>query len=692
MGLGRFLRHYLGQRPDLPTYLGGWCATLSWFFLVAVTIGYRPLFWVLGALTTVGFAVSFVLRGWREGGHRRAVDAVLGSSTLVRLGVLLAVLLALGRLGPLPWLVPEVAHGEEEWLIGTLFCWTMTLYSFGLVSEGMIAFASVPGVSMLGLMGTDNINPEVGVAFLCFLLGNVLMLSNMALGHYLGRRRRGPTGAELARWLGDQFIVAGLTVGVTAFLAIACGALLQVATPRFFVPGLRVPVLRGAGFRGYAAFAEQLEIGTGGPLEATPVLRVKTDRPVLLRRRVFDRIEGRTWSSAAREPQDLPARQDQVRLTPNATAAEALKATAIVRQRITFLAPVELAVAPLATSLTWQRGVRPPFVPLDAYGNVRLPQPPGTVVEVTSTVPAPTVEQLRFAPPTPPGARMRSLLEVPLTARAVIERTVQQLELADLAPYDAAERIQRFLERGFAYDATVVVPPTVPSPMEWYFEQRRGACDLIATAMVLLARGAGIPARLASGYSEGQSENGEQLIRLRDAHAWAELYFGEFGWIAYNPAVPGAADRAGGLLTDHQRDVLRRLRWGTVPGLALALWLAWYVGGELRRRRRRFRAQAAGLVAERYCAALALLAARRLGRQRHETPREHLLRLRDAQPDAPWLPALTRLTGWYERVRYGLASLSDDERDQVHPTWRELRRALRHRQQQLLQSERQPVE
>ncbi|NUQ00448.1 MAG: hypothetical protein HUU35_11405, partial [Armatimonadetes bacterium] len=297
-GLGTIL----GKRADLPTYVGGWLASLSWLSVVGWTVGDLPFNLLIFGLTTVGFAVSFWLRGFVDGPHWPALRAsVLGPSTFLRVLFMVGGVLP-GLFGRQPFaaLVPDVAVGTPEWLIGTGFMWAMALYSFGLVSDGLVAFSAVMGVSMLGLMASNNINPEVGIAFLAFLLGLVLMLSNMTLAHHTHRRKDGRSGRALSRWFGDQLIVAGLTVATTAFLAIGLAAVLQRYSGPGLLPRINMPIGGGGAASmtsNYAAFDEQMVVGVGGgPTSQDPVLIARVAEPQLWRRRTYDRFTGRVWS------------------------------------------------------------------------------------------------------------------------------------------------------------------------------------------------------------------------------------------------------------------------------------------------------------------------------------------------------------------------------------------------------------
>ena len=71
------------------------------------------------------------------------------------------------------------------------------------------------------------------------------------------------------------------------------------------------------------------------------------------------------------------------------------------------------------------------------------------------------------------------------------------------------------------------------------FVDRVGSCDQIASAFVLLARAVGIPARVAVGYTPHRYDaaRGEYVSRASDGHAWAEVWFGPAGWVAFDPTT-----------------------------------------------------------------------------------------------------------------------------------------------------------
>ena len=71
------------------------------------------------------------------------------------------------------------------------------------------------------------------------------------------------------------------------------------------------------------------------------------------------------------------------------------------------------------------------------------------------------------------------------------------------------------------------------------FDLKQGYCDYYATAMAMMLRSVGVPARAVSGYAEGiyDPEAGLYFVTERDAHTWVEVFFPEYGWIEFEPTA-----------------------------------------------------------------------------------------------------------------------------------------------------------
>jgi hypothetical protein len=150
------------------------------------------------------------------------------------------------------------------------------------------------------------------------------------------------------------------------------------------------------------------------------------------------------------------------------------------------------------------------------------------------------------------------------------------------------------------YDLDAPLPaPGADAVDDFLFESHLGFCEQIASALTIMLRTQGVPARLATGYLAGSRDRVAGVFEVRgsDAHAWVEVWFPETGWQAFDPtaSVPLSGDAAigsigsdlaagiGGYVEDHP------LAFGLTIVAALGAFASVRVIGELRRRRRRGR-------------------------------------------------------------------------------------------------------
>jgi len=108
----------------------------------------------------------------------------------------------------------------------------------------------------------------------------------------------------------------------------------------------------------------------------------------------------------------------------------------------------------------------------------------------------------------------------------------------------AARALRYFREEPFFY--TLNPPLTAGDPVESFlFKTRRGFCEHYATAFVVLMRVGGVPARVVTGYQGGQwnTIGGFLEIKQSDAHAWAEVWLAESGWVRIDPTAAVAPQR-----------------------------------------------------------------------------------------------------------------------------------------------------
>jgi hypothetical protein len=104
-------------------------------------------------------------------------------------------------------------------------------------------------------------------------------------------------------------------------------------------------------------------------------------------------------------------------------------------------------------------------------------------------------------------------------------------------PYDRALAIESYL-RAIPYTLDLPPPPPGVDIVDHYlFDLQEGYCDYAASAMVVLARAAGLPARLVIGYASGtwDASQARFTVTAADAHAWPEIFFPGIGWVEFEP-------------------------------------------------------------------------------------------------------------------------------------------------------------
>ena len=105
-------------------------------------------------------------------------------------------------------------------------------------------------------------------------------------------------------------------------------------------------------------------------------------------------------------------------------------------------------------------------------------------------------------------------------------------------PYRRALAIRDYLRGHYTYDLNVSTPPDNVDFAAWFLlREKRGYCTYFATALTILCRMQGIPARYVTGYL-AVPVDGLASVTSMDAHAWTEVYLNGFGWLTLD-ATPG---------------------------------------------------------------------------------------------------------------------------------------------------------
>jgi transglutaminase-like putative cysteine protease len=95
---------------------------------------------------------------------------------------------------------------------------------------------------------------------------------------------------------------------------------------------------------------------------------------------------------------------------------------------------------------------------------------------------------------------------------------------------------QHFHDGTFAYSTDVETADDADALVEFLTQTRTGFCQQYTSAMAVMVRALGLPARVAVGFRTGtQQEDGRYLVQTKDAHAWVEVLFPGYGWLQFEP-------------------------------------------------------------------------------------------------------------------------------------------------------------
>jgi transglutaminase-like putative cysteine protease len=143
-----------------------------------------------------------------------------------------------------------------------------------------------------------------------------------------------------------------------------------------------------------------------------------------------------------------------------------------------------------------------------------------------------------------PAERVRSL-KLPVNTSPRAHALAREWQRENSGPQQVAQAaLDYFRRENFVY--TLSPPLLGDDPVdEFLFGTRRGFCEHYAAAFVALMRAAGIPSRVVVGYLGGELNTaGDYLIvRQSDAHAWAEIWLPERGWVRMDPTGAIAPER-----------------------------------------------------------------------------------------------------------------------------------------------------
>lgn len=269
------------------------------------------------------------------------------------------------------------------------------------------------------------------------------------------------------------------------------------------------------------------------------------------RSRVFDNYDNGRWTSAAdtrlTDPESPLTVQTEDYLPGARAPVQQTFTMGLSASRLIYTAPQPLRVD-LATRSDLRYVDAPNLVAQDMLISVIRPMRVlyrGDSYTATSLMTSADADQLKQAGTNYPqwvrdiyGSYIPSV-----TARTLQLATQIVADAKAETPYDKAKAIESWLRANITYNESIPEPPRNQDAVDWVlFDYKQGYCNYYASAMVVMLRTMGIPARMAAGFAQGTWNADEDafVVQERDAHTWVEVYFPGYGWVEFEPTAAQA--------------------------------------------------------------------------------------------------------------------------------------------------------
>lgn len=378
-----------------------------------------------------------------------------------------------------------------------------------------------------------------------------------------------PGGREPPGPLGETVRASALIAIIAVLVAAAVVPLATERLGRHIWPGNDPTGLDVAQAPTSLRTSQSLDMTSRPRLTDKVVFTVDADRADFWRGETYDQWDGSTWTRSDESERADLARDEANNVEVPAPAYD-VGATSGRDFRQTFRVETGFSdvvfAAPSARLLETDKLVRGrPDGTLGVVGGPSGGFGKGAVYTVTSRRLIPTVAELRAADATPLPSEIRDrYAQTPTASTERVVNLAREIAAGKSTTYDKVNAIEAWLREHTQYSLNAPLSPKgVDVVDDFLFRSRRGWCEQIASSLVVLARSAGIPARLADGFAPGQRDalTGRFVVRERDAHAWTEIYFAGIGWQDVDPTagVPLAHDPKPG------QSWLSQIRHNAVP-------------------------------------------------------------------------------------------------------------------------------
>ncbi|MGC1188911.1 MAG: DUF3488 and transglutaminase-like domain-containing protein, partial [Candidatus Acidiferrales bacterium] len=411
----------------------------------------------------------------------------------------------------------------------------------------MLAFAAMLSAAIL----------TVGTAYLAFFFAFLVLAISTFVGLEMRRSAEAATAAPL-----DSGTAAGRKLQRalgSASAVLALGTLALGTAIFFLIPRVSAGYLSGYNLQPtlISGFTDDVELGEIGVIKKSSAIvmhiQVQGDaaaaQDVHWRGIVLTTFDGRRWTTDERAPEPILAGENG--WFPLASGPAPSLRRAVPLRYTVLLEPLATTSLFFAADPQSARGtfgvaesgpsMRRSYLVRDRTGSIFDPFYISERVryDAVSLRTQNTPAELRAAATTYPDQIRATYLQLPaLDPR--IPALALEITAHSASPYDKAAAIEAFLRTHYGYTLDLSGPPPADPLAYFLFEKRAGHCEYFASAMTVMVRSLGIPARYINGFLPGEFNqvDSEYVIRASDAHSWVEVYFPGYGWITFDPTPP----------------------------------------------------------------------------------------------------------------------------------------------------------
>jgi protein-glutamine gamma-glutamyltransferase len=533
-------------------------------------------------------------------------------------------ILAVCAVGGFVWFIATASHNATPGDISTvegplavLFAWVLSTHAFDVPARRDVAYSLAGSAALMAVAAAQSVDLTLGIYVVAWIVvglwGLVAMWQSMS-------GARGVPWLTLGMTAMAVFVVALILVSILPAPRVSTSLIFPsssansspVSSPNNLTDGSASLPAHAAsptgrtGVGGFLGFAKSLDTGVRASLGNEVVMRVRASKPSFWVGQTYDKWDGQSWVQSAAPAHGNGVTRLQfgspftIPLAPDQLGTQSTGSTDVQTFYLAQSGPNLVFHADNAQRVYVQS--RSLFLTGDGTIVSASSMGAGTVYTVVSEDNSASPQQLGEAttplPASDPAAQslkqdqqdryLQLPHPYPKVAGLARQITAATGSPGDANPhtYDKVAAIEAWMSSNIKY--TTDIPPLTPGAdavSSFLFGSRRGFCEQISTATVVMLRSLGIPARETVGYVPGPYNPITDLydVQAKDAHAWVQVWFPGYGWQNFDPTanVPLANPSPGSVLAHTAGNSLAHLPW--IPIVVVVVVVATAL--EFRRRR-----------------------------------------------------------------------------------------------------------